>query len=155
MNLEPVITTVNDITLVTLQNCPSEFSFIADLFQKISDCGVNVDMISLAPTQGAFTSISFTISDNDLDKILSFTSHLRDTSNIKTIVSSGNCKISVYDQNMKDTPGVAAKVFAAAATIDADIRLITTSEVDISLLITAADFDQTLHEIEKAMQISK
>lgn len=114
MILEPVITTVNDITLITLQNCPSELSFISNLFQKIADFNVNVDMISLAPTQGAFTSVSFTISDNDLDKILAFTSNLRDTSNIKTIVSSGNCKISVYDQNMKNTPGVAAKVFAAA-----------------------------------------
>lgn len=153
MILEPVITTVNDITLITLQNCPSELSFISNLFQKIADFNVNVDMISLAPTQGAFTSVSFTISDNDLDKILAFTSNLRDTSNIKTIVSSGNCKISVYDQNMKNTPGVAAKVFAAAANIETDIRIITTSEVDISLLITAADFDQTLHEIEKSMNI--
>lgn len=153
MILEPVITTVNDITLITLQNCPSELSFISNLFQKIADFDVNVDMISLAPTQGAFTSVSFTISDNDLDKMLAFTSNLRDTSNIKTIVSSGNCKISVYDQNMKNTPGVAAKVFAAAANIETDIRIITTSEVDISLLITAADFDQTLHEIEKSMNI--
>ena len=153
MILEPVITTVNDITLITLQNCPSELSFISNLFQKIADFDVNVDMISLAPTQGAFTSVSFTISDNDLDKILAFTSNLRDTSNIKTIVSSGNCKISVYDQNMKNTPGVAARVFAAAANIETDIRIITTSEVDISLLITAADFDQTLHEIEKSMNI--
>ena len=122
MILEPVITTVNDITLITLQNCPSELSFISNLFQKIADFDVNVDMISLAPTQGAFTSVSFTISDNDLDKILAFTSNLRDTSNIKTIVSSGNCKISVYDQNMKNTPGVAARVFAAAANIETDIR---------------------------------
>ena len=112
---------------------------------------INVDMISLAPTHGAYTSISFTISDNDLGKILVFTSDLHDHSNIKTIVSSGNCKISVYDQGMRNTPGVAAKVFAAAAKIDTDIRIITTSEVDISLLITAADFDETLSEIERSI----
>ena len=75
-----------------------------------------------------------------------------DNSNIKTIVSSGNCKISVYDQAMKNTPGIAAKVFAAAAKIETDIRIITTSEVDISLLVTAADFDQTLKEIENGIQ---
>ncbi|WP_444657765.1 ACT domain-containing protein [Caproiciproducens sp. R2] len=152
MSTEPMITTSNEITLITLQNCPSELTFTADVFQKISGFGVNVDMISLAPTHGAFTSISFTISDNDLDKILTFTSDLHDNSNIKTIVSSGNCKISVYDQGMKDTPGVAAKVFAAAAKSETDIRIITTSEVDISLLVTAADFDQTLNEIEKCLK---
>ena len=152
MSTVPTITTSNDITLITLQNCPSDLSFVANIFQKISGFGVNVDMISLAPTHGAFTSISFTIADNDLGKILVFTSDLHDNSNIKTIVSSGNCKISVYDQAMKNTPGIAAKVFAAAAKIETDIRIITTSEVDISLLVTAADFDQTLKEIENGIQ---
>ena len=152
MSAVPTITTSNDITLITLQNCPSDLSFVANIFQRISGFGVNVDMISLAPTHGAFTSISFTIADNDLGKILVFTSDLHDNSNIKTIVSSGNCKISVYDQAMKNTPGIAAKVFAAAAKIETDIRIITTSEVDISLLVTAADFDQTLKEIENGIQ---
>ena len=152
MSTAPTITTSNDITLITLQNCPSDLTFIANVFQKICSLGVNVDMISLAPTHGAYTSISFTISDNDLGEILVFTSDLQDNFNIKTIVSSGNCKISVYDQSMRNTPGVAAKVFAAAAKIETDIRIITTSEVDISLLITAADFDQTLHEIESSIK---
>lgn len=152
MNTVPTITTCDEITLITLQNCPSDLTFVADVFQKIAEFGVNVDMISLAPTHGAFTSISFTISDNDLGKILVFTSDLHENLNIKTIVSSGNCKISVYDQSMKNTPGVAAKVFAAAAKSEADIRIITTSEVDISLLVTAADFEGTLKEIQNGIQ---
>jgi aspartokinase len=151
MITSPTITTSNDITLITLQNCPSDLTFIANVFHKISSFGVNVDMISMAPTHGAFTSISFTISDNDLGKILSFTSDLHDNSNIKTIVSSGNCKISVYDQGMVNAPGVAAGVFSAAATVNTDIRIITTSEVDISLLVTAADFNETLHAIESSI----
>ncbi len=153
MFMKPTISTSNDITLVTLQNCPSDIVFIADVFQKIASFDVIVDMISLAPTHGAFTSVSFTISDNDLGKILAFTSDLHDNSNIKTIVSSGNCKISVYDQGMKDLPGVAADVFSAAAKANTDIRIITTSEVDISLLVTAADFNETLNAIENCIRV--
>ena len=37
---------------------------------------------------------------------------------------------------MKNTPGIAAQVFNAISATDADIRLITTSEVEISLLVT-------------------
>ncbi|MCI1956367.1 MAG: hypothetical protein LKJ21_08375 [Oscillospiraceae bacterium] len=148
MALSPKITTEDDITLVTLQNCPSELSFVADVFQKIGGLGVDVDMIDLAPSQGMFTSVSFTIADNDLDKILSFTSKLHDTIQVKAIVSSGNCKISVYDLNMKNSPGVAAQVFAAAASVNSDIRIITTSEVNISLLVTAADFPETLKALK-------
>jgi len=152
MNLSPTITTAADITLITLQKCPSDVNFIATIFQKIADLGVDVDMISLAPTQGAFTSVSFTISDADLDKIFSFTSELRQQTKISSVVSSGNYKISVYDSNMKNAPGVAAGVFDAASSVHADIRLITTSEVDISLLITAADFQETIKAIKKKFE---
>lgn len=51
---------------------------------------------------------------------------------------------------MKDTPGVAAKVFTAAAAVETDIRIITTSDVDISILVTEADFHATLKAIEAA-----
>ena len=51
---------------------------------------------------------------------------------------------------MKNTPGMAARVFSAIAASDADIRLITTSEVEISLLVTEADYDTVLEAIEEA-----
>lgn len=149
MSAGMLVNTTGDITLVTLQNCPSELKFTADVFQKIGELGIDVDMISLAPAHGAYTSISFTISDSSLDKILAFTSELHESANIKTIVSSGNSKISVYDQNMRNCPGVAARVFAAASSVETDIRLITTSEVDISLLVTAADANDTIDAIQK------
>jgi aspartate kinase len=150
MNLSPSITAKDEITLVTLQNCPTDLDFTAKVFQEIGKLGVDVDMISLVPSQGSSTSISFTVRDCDIDKVLSFTSKLHSSGDVKAIVSSGNCKISVSDRNMKNTPGVAAQVFAATADAHADIRMITTSEVDVSMLVTSADFAETLKLIQAA-----
>ena len=83
--------------------------------------------------------------------ILGFTSKLKQETDIDVIVSSVNHKISVYDTAMRNTPGIAAQVFNAISGTDADIRLITTSEVEISLLVTEADFDTVLGAIQKAM----
>lgn len=147
----PSISTLNEITLITLQNCPSDIAYISGLFEKIASMSINIDMISLAPSQGAVTALSFTISDNDLGKILEFTSKLRENSEIRTVVSSGNSKISVYDLRMKNTPGMASKVFRAAASVNTDIRIITTSEVEISMLVTAADYDSTLNALKEVI----
>ena len=68
------------------------------------------------------------------------------------MVSSSNVKISVYGEAMRIESGVAAKVFQAAASVGADIRLITTSEADISLLITKADYQQIVDAIEKIFE---
>ena len=68
---------------------------------------------------------------------------------LKLNVSSGNCKISIFGEEMRGTPGVAAKVFSAVSKVKADIRMITTSEVDISLLVVKADADMTVVAIRE------
>ena len=146
-----VVSSILDITLVTLQNCPSSPSFTSDVFSRIAEAGVNIDMISQAPAHGDLTSLSFTIMDDDLGRILSFISELKISSPVKTIISSGNCKINIHDIAMKNTPGVASKAFTAVAEAKTDLRLITTSDVDISILVTPADFQETLELIEKAV----
>ena len=146
--MKPEITVYEDVTLITLQNIPADISFIAEVFDKIAGMGVDVDMISLSPVQGERTALSFTIKDEDLVKILSYTSKLDDGS-VKSIVSSGNCKISVNDDAMENCPGVAAKVFALAAQAKTEIRLITTSESQISLLVTKSDFDSAYANIQE------
>ncbi len=151
MSSSTVINTVDNITLVTLVGFPANVDSISHIFEAISKYEINIDMISMAPTHGAFTGLSFTISDNDLIDILAFTTQLKRETDVNVIVSSVNHKISVYDPAMKNTPGIAAQVFGAITGTNADIRLITTSEVEISLLVTEADFDTVLDAIQKAM----
>ena len=140
----------DDITLITLQNIPADMDFVSEVFEKIAEMGVDVDMISLSPVQSSMTSLSFTINDDDLIKILGYTSKLNDGS-IKPIVSSGNCKISVNDPGMENCPGVAARIFRCAADVGTDIRLITTSESQISLLVTKSDFDSAYAAIQNVI----
>ena len=151
MGANTVINTVDNITLVTLVGFPAQVDSIATILKSIAEYNINIDMISMAPTHGAFTGLSFTISDNDLVEVLAFTTKLKKETNVNVIVSSVNHKISVYDPAMKNTPGIAAKVFDAIAGTKADLRLITTSEVEISLLVTEADFDTVLSAIQNAV----
>ena len=91
----PVITTADNITLVTLVGFPAQADSIGNIFKAISEYDINIDMISMAPTHGAFTGLSFTISDNDLVDVLAFTSKLKQETQVNVIVSSVNHKISV------------------------------------------------------------
>ncbi len=143
-----LISTVENITLITLQGAPAKLSFITEVFERISQKSINIDMISMAPTHADVTELSFTISDDDLIKVLSFTSELKKDMDVKVIVSSVNHKVSVFDENMKNTPGIASRVFKAIKHA-ADIRLITTSEVEISMLVTEADYDLVLNALCK------
>ena len=148
--MNSTVTTYENITLITLHNVPADIGYIADVFTKIAAMDIDVDMISIAPSQSTTTSVSFTINDDDLIKTISFTSGLEDGS-VKSVVSSANCKISVDDDGMVGCPGFAAKVFSAVAESQTEIRLVTTSETQISILVTREDFDAAYNAVKAAV----
>lgn len=131
----------SDVTLVTLRNAPVDMNFIASVFEDIAALNIDIDMISLSPVQGSSMSVSFTINDDDLMPLLGYTSKLK-SKNIKPIVSSGNSIISLTDNDMADHPGVASKIFRAIADSNIDLRIVTTSQVQVSVLVTDAVFEQ-------------
>lgn len=137
------------VTLVTLDNTPSSLDYVANVFTQLSNAGINVDMISLSPPTGETSSLSFTIADDSLAPALMVISGLRKTcAQIKPYISSNNCKVLICDEDMRTKPGVAAKVFRMTADAGVDIRLITTSETEISLLVTKADLNIVLNALK-------
>lgn len=151
MNIIKSISIVDDVTLISLQDSPADINLISKIFQMISDSGIDVDMISQTPPHRNRPDLSFTISDEDVGKILEISAKLRELNpDLKLTVKSGNCKISVFGEAMRGCPGVAVKVFKAFAQADTEISMITTSEVDISILIDKLDLDNALDNIKKA-----
>lgn len=152
MGKNTTITINDDITLITMNNIPLDMGLISNIFGSIASMGIDVDMISISPSQKVLTSLSFTVQDNEFAKILKYTSELRKKSpNITSTVSSGNCKITVFDSSMENYPGFAAKIFKAVSDATADIRIITTSIDEIALLTTKADCENTIEKIKSVV----
>ncbi len=139
------ITYAHDITLVTLSSLPCDSSAVAGILSAMSDGNVNVDMISQTAPQGGAIRLSFSLSDRALGTALSVLGEIRSkNSDVKPEILPGNCKVALYDENMVNTPGVAAKVFTLLADAGIQVILVTTSEVDISLLISAHSLSDAL-----------
>lgn len=140
MSLIDNITMIENVTLISINDSPADFKVVAQIFEMLSNSGIDVDMISQNPPQGKISNLSFTVNDEDLGKVFETASKLRELHpQLKLAISSGNTKISVFGNGMKNCPGVAAKVFSAIALADVEVRMITTSEVDISVLVYSHD----------------
>ena len=145
------ISVVEDVTLVSLHDSPVDIGAVADIFEKLAAAGVDVDMISQTPPHRNIPDISFTVSGEDMGRVMTVSAELRaQHPDLKLSVSGGHCKISVFGEAMRGCPGIASRVFAAVAETRADIIMITTSEVDISLLVAKEDMENTVAAIEKA-----
>ena len=64
--MSATISTLSDITLITLEGCPADIGYLASSLDTIAQLGVNIDMISMAPAHGDLTAFSLTISDDEL-----------------------------------------------------------------------------------------
>ena len=138
-----------DVTLFSICDAPADIEHMAEVFRLIADAGIDVDMISQFPSSGSGSGFSFTVNDKDFVAVLSIASELRARSpKTKISVSSGNCKITVSGEEMRGTPGISARIFNAAASVNADVRMITTSEIEISLLLVKSDVDNVIDAIK-------
>lgn len=148
------ITYTNEITLVTLGTLPGDSQAVADVLTAFAQAGVNVDMISQTAPMGGKIRLSFTISDESLAGALSILGQVRaQHADVTPEILPGNCKIAFYDEDMVHTPGVAAKVFSLLSQAGVQIMLVTTSDVDISILVPAHMFHDALSTLSSAFHL--
>jgi aspartokinase len=128
---------------------------IPDIFNAIAEQNINIDMISQAPPYRGVINLSFTLPSDDLVKAISVLNKFKKiVPGLFIEINAENTKLSVYGEQMKNIPGVAAKLFTIFAGNGIDIKLVTTSEVDISYLIDEKDVDKALKAIKDEYNIN-
>jgi aspartokinase len=143
------ISVTYNVALVTVDNLPVDMKLVSDIFKSIARQDINIDMINQAPPYRGKVNISFTLPSDDLVRAISTLNTFKKSAPGLTIeVDAQNTKLSVFGEGMKNIPGVAAKLFTILAQNGIDIKLVTTSEVDISYLIYEKDVDTALSSIK-------
>ena len=137
------IEVTENISAVSFNNVPLNKTVMEDTLRTVADAGINVDMISMtAPTSEIF-SFGFTVSDDDMPKLLGAAKVLRENGVVAPMINSGNRKIVIKTGEMT------ARVFEILNRLDAMILMITTGVDEISMLIRDADADVVVAAFEK------
>lgn len=136
MNGVSKISVTEDISLISFNNVPRDLSVTSQIMTEFSAQNINIDMISQSAPTGETADVSFTVNSEDVVRALAIIQQFREQHpSVRPIVSGGNCKIQLYGEEMRSRPGVAAQAFTVASSLTDEIMLITTSEVDISILV--------------------
>jgi aspartate kinase len=86
---------------------------------------------------GRKTDLTFTVTENDLDKSQEVLKAAKDIQFDNLITDENVVKISVVGVGMRSHAGVAATMFKTLADKGINIQVISTSEIKISVLINA------------------
>ncbi|MFA5843886.1 MAG: aspartate kinase [Coriobacteriia bacterium] len=121
---------------VTVRDVPDRPGVAADVFTRLAEHNVNVDMIIQNVSEDGTTDISFTTPKEDLVRARRAVEltvaeiGARDWS-----VDESIAKVSLVGAGMKTHPGVAAKMFQTLADAGVNLDMISTSSIRISCVI--------------------
>jgi aspartate kinase len=112
------------------------------------------DIIQTVTPEGA--NISFTVEHGDVaDLKVVVEKQLKDLGGGAATFDTDLAKVSVVGVGMKQSTGVAAKMFGALAREKVNIQNISTSEIRISCIIAKGDAEKALRAVHGAFELSK
>ncbi|MBQ4153007.1 MAG: ACT domain-containing protein [Oscillospiraceae bacterium] len=150
------ISMAENVSLVNFEKAPAGIGFLSKLFTEVEEEGINVDMISQSTIMGDFVSLAFTVDSDSLGKIMTLAKRVRDEHpTLKPIIKGGNAKIWLYGNDMANYVGVAAQAFRALEEKGIDVIMITTSEVDVSLLIDGEFAQDAVAILKKSFEVEE
>lgn len=115
------------------------------LFNALAKHNINIDMILQSVGRKGTKDISFTCSDLDADEAERIIS---DTLPFESIdVNKNVSKVSIVGAGMQSNAGVAAKMFEALYDANINIRMISTSEIRVTVLIDDINTDRAMNAI--------
>lgn len=129
-----------DEAKVTLLGVEDHPGVAAEIFGRLADANVNVDMIVQSEArQPGRQNILFTCPDRDAPRAAETIEAVKDKIGVEEIhIRRDVAKVSVIGIGMRSQVGVARTMFAALAQKGINIEAIATSEIKISVLIDAA-----------------
>ena len=145
------------MTLVKVQDRPG---IAAAIFGPLSDSGVNVDMIvqniSEVENGGAVTDMTFSCPTNQVPRARKAMEDARDAGLISyadLVQDTEVAKVSVVGIGMRSHAGVAATMFKALAAENINIKVISTSEIKISVLIDRKYMELAVQALHDAFEL--
>ena len=126
----------------------------SSIFTALADANINVDMIVQTVGVDGKTDLDFTIPKTDWEICKSVMGKFKgETENID--YNEKICKVSIVGVGMKSHTGVASKAFTAMANENINIRIISTSEIKISMIIDEKYAELAVRALHEAYDLDK
>tara|TARA_A200000113_G_scaffold77146_1_gene67969 strand:- start:1260 stop:2453 length:1194 start_codon:yes stop_codon:yes gene_type:complete len=138
---------------VSLKGIPDKPGIAGEIFSLLSEANINVDMIVQNITDdGRYASLTFTVPVEDCSRSVVVLKNSK--MKFKQIKFDKNiCKVSIVGVGMKSNVGVAKTMFETLAKKNINIKVISTSEIKISVLIDSSKKRIALNALHKAYKL--
>lgn len=140
-----------DEAKVTLAGIPDTPGVASKILAPIGDANIEVDVIVQNVAADNTTDLTFTVNKADMGKAVAVMSEVATELGAREVISDDAiAKISIVGVGMRSHAGVASTMFTALANDGINIKMISTSEIKITVIISEKYLELAVRSLHSA-----
>ncbi len=140
-----------DEAQITMTGVPDRPGIAAAILGPVGDANIEVDMIVQNVGDDGATDFTFTVHRNDYERGLEIMRKIAQELGAKRVSGAADIvKVSLVGVGMRSHAGVASKMFKSLAAAGINIRMISTSEIKISVVVDEMYLELAVRTLHKA-----
>lgn len=144
------------ITRMTILGLDSNGDYLSCIFSTLANEHIDVDIIIQNQTHDQNTNLSFSIKTKDLEDAIRVLEEAKERIGFELIEYESNlAKVSIVGSGMVSNPGVAAQMFTALAKNDISIKMVSTSEIKISVVVEESLMEKAANILHEEFELNK
>lgn len=145
-----------DEAQLTVQGVPDRPGIAYAILGPIGDANIEVDMIVQNVGSDDTTDFTFTVHRNDYDRAMELLNGIVGELGARKVEGSTEiCKISMVGVGMRSHAGIAAKMFEVLANEGINIRMISTSEIKIAVVVDDKYLELGVRALHQAFDLGE
>jgi aspartate kinase len=156
---QPIISGIafnRDEAKLTILRVPDRPGIAYQLLGPIADANIDVDMIIQNVAQDETTDFSFTVNRGDYVRAMEIVKGAAEKLGSHGVLGDNKiCKVSAVGVGMRSHPGIASKMFSVLGREGINIKMITTSEIKISIVVDEKYLELAVRVLHKAFGLDK
>jgi len=146
----------DDVARISICNIEDKPGMAFKVFSLLAAKKINVDIILQSIGRDGKKDISFTVSEDNLQKAVDVLNENKERLCFEEIKTSNEVsKISIVGSGMVNNPGVACTMFEALYDANINIHMISTSEIKVSVLINKNNADKAMNVIHDKFNLAQ
>ena len=151
------VTVDRDQARLAILKVPDHPGTAGEIFGALAEQRVSVDMIIQAFHEGGLVNdISFTVKRSDLETARAALKHAASRAGAEDVLADEDvAKVSVVGAGLMDQPDVAAQMFSALGREGINIKMISTSEIRISCIVSDKDAERAVRVVHDLFHLNE
>jgi aspartate kinase len=145
-----------DVSRITLKSIKTGPGTLSKVFTPLAEAGVSVDVILENGVTGEEAAdVAFTVRRGDFQRALEISGEVADSLGGEVEGAEELGKVSVVGTGMLNRPGYAAKMFDLLGEAGIPIRMVSTSEIQVTCVLAADRVEEAVRVLHKGFELEE